>query len=151
MKPDFPSLLAPGLHKMSLDDFHSVAVEPFPEDARRKDLFSRLMAWRKAFKALGMSGSIWFDGSFMTSKPEPDDIDMVVWNVVLDTELVEQQIPQAQALFDKPSCKVVYGLDIYLETPADEKALFHREAYWKGLFGFCHDRATAKGFAEVVI
>lgn len=53
-------------------------------------------------------------------------------------------------LLDKPKVAARFGLDFYLEMPAADK-VFHRKAYWSGVFGFCHDRSVAKGFVEIVI
>lgn len=53
-------------------------------------------------------------------------------------------------LFDHAHAETIYSLDFYLEmAPPDQ--IFHREAYWRGILGFCHDRVTAKGFAEITI
>lgn len=52
-KPDFPALLAPGLHALTLPDLHSLAVAPFPLDAKRQDLFDKLSTWAAAVQAAG--------------------------------------------------------------------------------------------------
>lgn len=149
-KPDFPALLPPGRHRMTLDELRALALTPFPTDAKRADLFGRLLAWRSQLAGVGISCSTWLDGSFLTEKVGPGDIDVVVWSPSVNRTLTAAEQVHAASLFDRSSCKVAYGLDLYLEMPAPDMQV-HREAYWMGFLGFCHDRVTAKGFAEVVL
>lgn len=151
-KPDFPALLVPGLHTLTLPDLHALAVAPFPLDAQRQDLFHKLSTWAGAVQASGAGGILWLDGSFLTQKPAPDDIDCVLWNPSWSSPAnatpANQQ--QLQHLLDRSVAETLYGLDFYVELPAPNMT-FHREAYWRGVLGFAHDRITAKGFAELHI
>lgn len=151
-KPDFPALLAPGLHQMTLQDLNSLAVVPFAGDTQRAVLFHKLTLWETEVRACGLKGTMWIDGSFLTQKPGPDDIDCVMWQPYWSDPAKNTPANQLALtrLFDHSSAKTLYGLDFYLETPLVDD-LIHREAYWKGFFGYCHDRVTAKGFAEVHI
>jgi hypothetical protein len=63
------------------------------------------------------------------------------------TPAVQQQVSH---LLDKAVADNLFDLDLYVESPAPDE-VFHREAYWRGVLGFSHDRITAKGFAEVNI
>lgn len=149
-KPDFPALLAPGIHNFSMPALHALAVAPFAGDAQRNDLYQRFMAWVGALQACGVSGSLWLDGSFLTEKPGPSDIDCVLWyphwvSAVSNTPANRQRL---QRLCERVSARSQFGLDLYVEIP-DAAKLIHRQAYWRGFLGFCHDRVTAKGFAEV--
>jgi len=151
-KPDFPALLVPGVHDLSLGDLHALAVAPFPEDRQRATLYQNLTNWTAALSAYGVGGTLWVDGSFLTEKPGPSDIDCVFWSPYWGPAARQSpaDMQQVTQLLDGPTAKNLFGLDLYLEMPeADE--LLHRQAYWRGLFGFCHDRVTAKGLAEVRI
>jgi hypothetical protein len=151
-KPDFPPLLQPGLHNITLPDLHALAVAPF-EDQRRHDLYERLIAWVGALQGLGLAGTLWLDGSFMTQKPGPGDIDCVLWNPHWATGIPNADpavLQQISHLLDHDAAENLFNLDLYVETPAQDQ-VFHREAYWRGVLGFSHDRVTAKGFAEVSI
>lgn len=151
-KSDFPALLPPGLHTMTLPQLHALAVAPFPQDPRRQDLFDKLSTWSIAVQSADARGILWLDGSFLTHKSGPDDIDCVLWSPVWATPASATQAnqQQLQRLLDQPTAKAIYGLDFYLEMPAPNM-VFHREAYWRGVLGFAHDRVTAKGFAEIHI
>ncbi len=78
-KPDFPALLAPGMHNLTLADIQALAVDPFPDDVQRTGLYQNLMNWVGALNACGVNGTLWMDGSFLTVKPSPSDIDCVLW------------------------------------------------------------------------
>ncbi|MGQ7862554.1 DUF6932 family protein [Pseudomonas sp. 32A] len=151
-KPDFPALLPPGMHAKSLQEIYDLAVAPFPDDARRSDLFRKLSVWSEALVAAGVTGTVWIDGSFLTAKPSPGDIDCVIWNPNWRDPAAASVDAQQQVarLLDHATAEAIYDLDLYLETPAADQ-VFHREAYWRGILGSCHDRVTAKGFAEVTI
>jgi hypothetical protein len=149
-KPDHPALLSPGLHRLTLPELHTLAVAPFPQGTRRHLLFDKLATWVTAVNSLNVRGMLWLDGSFLTQKPDPDDIDCVLWNPHWAQPGAPTQAHQQmlQRLFHQPTAKAIYGLDFYLELPQPDE-IFHREAYWRGVLGFAHDRITAKGFAEL--
>lgn len=151
-KPDFPALLPPGVHHMNLPELHALAVAPYLRDERRVELFNKLSTWLDAVRALGISGQLWLDGSFLTEKPLPGDIDCVLWSPTwVDPAMVTPAVQaQAMKLLDRAHAETLFNLDFYLETPAADQ-IFHREAYWRGILGFCHDRVTAKGFAEITL
>ena len=150
-KQDYPALLQPGMHSVSLDELHALAVAPFPQSQRRQDLHQLLTTWVGALKGIGVGGTLWLDGSFLTEKLGPGDIDCVLWNPHWvhgfgnPTPTVLQQVSY---LLDKATAQNLYCLDLYIEAPKPHE-VFHREAYWRGVLGFGHDRITAKGFAEV--
>lgn len=150
VKPDFPALLAPGMHNLTLPALHALAVAPFAADVRRADLFQKLTTWAGALQACGLGGTLWLDGSFLTEKPDPGDIDCVLWNpgwASAASATPANQL-QVQTLLDRATAENLYGLDLYvIATPPGGG--FHEEAYWRGVLGFGHDRVTAKGFAEV--
>jgi len=151
-KPDFPPLLPPGVHQLSMDDLHRLAVAPFPEDMRRGEAFRLFKSWIEALQALQVGGKIWLDGSFLTEKPNPSDIDCILWSPKwLDRAIVTPEAEQqVKHLLDRSVAENIFMLDFYMEAPAADR-IFHREAYWSGVMGFAHDRVTAKGFAEVAL
>ncbi|MDR1229586.1 MAG: hypothetical protein LBK55_11370 [Azoarcus sp.] len=151
-KSDFPALLQPGVHSLSLQELHDMAVAPFPADAQRLDLYQKLAMWIGALQACGVIGTLWVDGSFLTEKLGPDDIDCVLWNP--DWASLASATPanarQISHLLDRTTAENLYGLDLYVVKTALGD-VFHEKAYWRGVLGFGHDRVTAKGFAEVCL
>ncbi len=151
-KSDSPPLLAPGMHHLTLSQLHSLAVKPFHADVQRAQLFQKFDVWVNAMRGHGVKGTLWLDGSFLTEKVGPGDIDCVLWNPYWhDPNTVDQRAQvEVERLTDHATAEALYGLDFYLEAP-DAQEMFHREAYWRGILGFCHDRVTAKGFAEITL
>lgn len=147
-KADHPALFLPGVHRITEQIMFEFAVSAFPLDTKRSQLFGQFGQWSRRLRNLGVTGTLWIDGSFLTSKFEPGDIDLVLWNPEATQPLNSAGRQEVFDLFDHAAIKLLYGLDLYVEYPPAEE-LIHREAYWKGFFGFCHDRVTAKGFVEV--
>ena len=77
-KDEFPPLLGAGLHVMSAQDIKVLAVDDFPHSQRRGPLWQNLMELVDLIRTAGFTCKIWIDGSFLTKKIDPDDIDLVV-------------------------------------------------------------------------
>lgn len=129
-KPDYPALLAPGLHQLTLQELYDLAVAPFSGDTQRAVLFHKFSLWESEVRASGLKGTMWIDGSFLTQKPGPNDIDCIMWKPYWSDPASDSLANRLTLtrLFDHSSAKTLYGLDFYLEIPPVEK-LVHREAY----------------------
>lgn len=77
-KPEFPPLLPPGRHEMSMVDLRQLCVERFPTSQARAPLFAALEQLARDLAAAVGCCELWIDGSFVTDKGEPDDIDLHV-------------------------------------------------------------------------
>jgi hypothetical protein len=77
-KAEFPHLLPVGFHRFTLDELPATFVEPFTYSQRRPMLLEGLRKFAVELSALGIKGELWFDGSFVCEKNEPDDVDLVV-------------------------------------------------------------------------
>lgn len=148
---EFTPLLTPGIHTCSEADLAAIAVTAYPSSVRRSLLFGGLQAWLAELRANGCTGRCWLDGSFLTEKQEPDDIDLVI---ILDGNLSVPVTPVVQAaigrLLDKALVRAQYGLDVYMVDARDPQAVV-MTSYWRGWYGFCRDGITAKGIAEVLV
>lgn len=148
---EFSPLLTPGIHPCSETDLAAITVTAYPASVRRSSLFGGLQAWLAELRAIGFTGRCWLDGSFLTEKQEPDDIDLVIF---LDGNWSVPITPSIQAaasrLFDKALVRAQYGLDVYMVDTRDPQAVV-MTSYWRGWYGFCRDGLTAKGIAEVLV
>jgi hypothetical protein len=63
---------------MSMKDLRTRCVELFPQSSTRQLLFLTLERLVAALGAKGLACEIWVDGSFVTEKPNPADIDLTV-------------------------------------------------------------------------
>lgn len=107
-KPDFPPLLAAGIHAHTLSELEAVALAPFggPGLERRIELFSRLKYWIGQLSTVGLSMDVWIDGSFMTHCPMPRDIDLLVVAPENDVNNLPHDVrPTLEQLTNNQFCK----------------------------------------------
>jgi hypothetical protein len=76
-KPDFPPLLPPGYHQLTLDLLKLLCADAF-EGSERAYLFYHLEQLVQDLLAMKLCCEIWVDGSFLTSKGNPSDIDVII-------------------------------------------------------------------------
>ena len=147
-KTQFPALLLPGFRRFELSELHDVFVAPFTDSVRRSILLAGLTKFIGEIKALDITGELWFDGSFVTEKLDPDDIDLVVVfdRTSVATLTLEQQ-QKVQHLFNQPSSKAKYNCDVYCVQNDDVVMV----SYWRGWFGFKRDGQTAKGIGSITL
>ena len=142
-KTDWPARLPDGgLLNVSRDALVELAVRPFQHRDRRVELTGRLFLWLDEVAALGVPLRIWVDGSYATTKPEPDDIDLCVLvdPAALNT-LDDDQYARFEQLMDRAYVKAGYLLDVYVVDQNDTR----EQNEWLEMFGKGHDRKTVKG------
>lgn len=150
-KQDYPPLLISGIHTLTMSELENLAVKPFPMDLRRATLFDSFTKWQDSLRALGIAGKLWVDGSFLTEKFNPSDIDCYSLNLSMARTLTTLEMQQLDKLLSNKDAKAFYGLDFYLDQATTPEEVFNKEAYWKGVFGFQHDRISVKGFVELTL
>jgi hypothetical protein len=72
---------------MTMARLRVLTVAGFPSSVRRPTLFSELERLANDLSIANVVCELWIDGSFLTEKPEPDDIDLsfVAWVHHLET------------------------------------------------------------------
>ena len=135
---------------MTLSELEQLAVAPFPDDDQRRRLFLLFQQWVLNLQTKYVSAILWIDGSYLTSKFAPGDIDCVMWSPSFTVQLSDLEKQQVLPLIERIAVGAQFGIDLYMETPKPSQKL-SREAYWRGLFGFQHDGRSAKGFVELSI
>jgi hypothetical protein len=146
-----------GRHVVTPQEFQEHFVAAFPESKTRGRLFRR---WERHLEALTSVIAVeaqWIDGSFVTSKLDPSDIDMVS---VLDGPTFDA-LPaglrsMVEGLLAGKATKAVWGLDSFavLRYPdgspfkaAADAAADEWHQFWQGDRG--HD-GSVKGYLEVI-
>lgn len=76
-KPDFPGLLPEGLHPMALSGVRDLCVNGFPNSESRGNIMDSLEGMLQRLDDTGIPADIWIDGSFVTEKINPHDVDIV--------------------------------------------------------------------------
>lgn len=140
-KMDFTPLFAAGFHNMDWPDLIERCVDPFPSSQARPQLSAQLFDFMQELRSLGLLGKVWIDGSFVTDKDEPGDVDIVFVPDPICGEAFQSNFMRIDALFNRHEAKTKYNCHAFIVDPSSMDAL----AYWRGLFGFCHDMVTPKG------
>lgn len=76
-KPEFPPLLSPGFHLMTLDDVTRLCVDEFPLSTTRAPIMDGIAHLCETLDNEGIQCDAWLDGSFLTQKIDPRDVDVV--------------------------------------------------------------------------
>jgi len=152
--PPGSAYLDPGFHDATVADVESTLVNGFPTSNTRRDIFERWQQLRAAIAALVTLREQWLDGSYVTTKVDPGDADIVVH---LDGAEVDNLAPVAeftlQALVAGKTTQAAWRCDSYplVEYPQGHplRALFEAQrTYWADFFGT--DRLGApKGIVRV--
>lgn len=77
-KQDYPPLLPGGLHPRTVEELPPLCVADFPLSTSRAGLMTGLRAMVDLLATDGIQGDLWVDGSFLTRKLEPEDVDVVL-------------------------------------------------------------------------
>lgn len=75
---EYPPLLPAGLHVKTWAELQTMCVDGMPLSPNRAALIAGLRRIVDRLCAEGITGDLWIDGSFLTEKLEPGDIDLVL-------------------------------------------------------------------------
>ena len=76
--PDLPSLLPLGFHHLTMGNVEQVCVDLFPLSTIRATIFGGLVTFVQTLEAANVPGELWIDGSFLTDKINPKDVDVLL-------------------------------------------------------------------------
>jgi hypothetical protein len=136
-KPEFPPILRPGFHACDIAGLRRLCVAAFPASITRFRIMERLDALINLINQNRMVGEIWIDGSFLTSKINPDDVDLIL---VLSPATHGTMDAQQLAFFDWFCTNNLYqshrcdNYGIILDRSAAEGEWMY--VYWLRQFGF---------------
>jgi hypothetical protein len=74
---DADGLLPVGIHTCDLQEI-KISFGGFTDSSRRPDLFQRLVKYVADVRSAGIAESIVINGSFVTAKPDSNDIDLIL-------------------------------------------------------------------------
>lgn len=140
-------LFSPGFHDVSEADLDNHFLGAFSTSSTRPALLAGLRSFLACLKKVGIEFEVWLDGSFCTEKPDPSDVDLVIFaesHKLNSLDIAMQQY--LNILFDRTNSKAVFGCDVLFCVSDD----INRRSYWRGWYGY--DRAEKpKGIAKLVI
>ncbi len=143
-------LFSPGFHDISLLDLKTslteLLVEPFLKQQigsrRRELLLDRLIALFKEVSNLCIVFEAWIDGSFVTDKDEPNDVDVLLWYHGTSS-ISPRELRIYRELKDADLMSFRYHCDVYLLK--DNEA---NRRYWQEWFGKNRD-GVSKGIIRI--
>lgn len=110
--------LPAGLHDCDLSEVR-VRFGSFQTNDRRPALFAKLEELVAACRRSGLFTALLVDGSFVTAKPSPNDVDVLA--VLKPEHDFERDLAMSEyALVSRPLLRRRYGFDIVVAEPASE-------------------------------
>jgi hypothetical protein len=116
---DEHGLLPPGVHHCTLEEIRA-RFGSFQESDRRPQLFARLTAFLSEAQAARLVASVVVDGSFVTAKPEPNDIDLIVV-VAPGHSFAADLSPSEYAVLSKRRVHRRHGFDVLVARDDSEE------------------------------
>jgi hypothetical protein len=154
-KQEFPPLLTVGFHEHTLAQLRAVTVDAFPLSKSRGKLMSSLEDVHSKLTDAGVTADLWADGSFLTKKIDPLDIDVVleVAGDQYDSGTADQQL--TIRWFASQERQVTHCIHSFVcvKYPPGHKLHSHwqwQNAYWIRQFGFSR-MIQHKGMALIKI
>lgn len=128
--------LPPGIHDASLDEVET-RFGRFKSNERRIELFSKLRQYVAELSTWGHIKEVLLDGSFVSSKECPDDIDMIVVYKE-DFDIAAEVAPSEYNCLKSSRVRSMYGFDVFVAFPGDAtyqkfKAFFEQDTTQVGL------------------
>ena len=130
-------LLAPGIHDKTLAEVETLCVAAFGDNRRRREIFDLFSELLNRVLSLDLDWIIWIDGSFVTEKFVPGDIDVLF--VPTDQRAVNSLDADGKRLLeelfsDRQRTKQRYLTDAIFDPEFMVDSNQHM--YWRGVFGF---------------
>jgi hypothetical protein len=151
LKYDYPPMLSPGRHFMSLTEVERLTAIAYTDAglAQRTELFLSLEALVQALLVAEIRCDVFVDGSFLTKKPRPDDVDVIV---TVEHSIYEALSDEQMALLDSinanqfgPNVDATAWVSYPREHPHHGTALDGSNVF-QG-YGVEHSGQWLKGFA----
>lgn len=146
--------LPPGCHQCTPAEVKTLLVDPFPNSQTRAVLYERWLAVREAIRRVVPVQAEWLNGSYVTKKEDPGDIDMISFldpavdqldaaDQVLLSTLVAEDLSR-----DLHGCHS-FPVIAYPEGHPGHSAYLGAKQTWAAFFGRDRD-GNSKGYLEIV-
>lgn len=142
--------------QVSFKDFKKVFVDSFESDSTRQRLFEKYLVYLNDLQQiLGADFFQWIDGSFVSTKYNPKDIDLLT---VIHYQDYEKNIKEIEKAFSGQNARKLYEVDAYVMGNYPQGHTKYRFTqsdllYWRSLFGTTRvsrsRRQFRKGFVQI--
>lgn len=141
LKPEFPAPLSAGFHPMTVAAVRTLCVTGIKGSIRRSLIMDRLTEVIRKLSEAGIIGEIWLDGSFVTEKIDPDDVDTLlrISSDQYDSDVATRTIvdwASAAELKETHSCDAYKWIEYSAGHPLFPDSQDSRR-YWTDFFGVC--------------
>jgi hypothetical protein len=141
--PDLPPLFQLGFHRKTMAELEEVCVTNFALSTSRAGIFSGLKEFVERLEKAAITGEIWVDGSFLTEKINPKDVDVILR---IQGSLYNAGTPDQRAAIDWviANQKLTLKCDSYVLMEYPEGDPLHEEgdwwhAWWLKQWGFSRE------------
>lgn len=151
-KFDHAPLLAPGCHTLALPDIYRIGVERFDGNSRkrREHYFHLLEELVQRLLIAGVCCDIYVDGSFLTVKPDPSDIDVIVR---VDYDHYSALSDEQREAFEEVNKENIAGLDALAVASYPRGHQYFGKLIDVGnpgeAYGMEHAKVWLKGYAKL--
>jgi hypothetical protein len=152
--PDFPALFPVGFHELTIETLEQVCVDLFPLSTSRKPIMDGLRQFVGNLAAAGVVGNLWIDGSFLTDKIDPEDVDVIL---LCDGPLYDRGPSAYQTAVDWviDNQKATFKCDSYALFQYPPGHALHTDgvwwhAYWLRQWGFSRE-SDPKGIVVITL
>ncbi len=142
------------INEISLIEFEATFVNQFISQSTRKDLFHNYRNYLNGIQDLLKNDFFqWIDGSFITQKVNPKDIDFISFIHFEDYKESKEVIEKK---FSPQKARELYEVDAYIvpifpETHPMYFCFQSDKAYWENLFGRTRINRAKKRFEKGII
>ena len=154
---DADGLLPPGRHTASVAEVKAAFVDPFGGSASRMAIFTGWRMHRESLQNVVPGMYQWIDGSFVTSKPDPGDIDVVTFiDGVQYDAMPDWRRALGQSLMLGHGNQQFWNVDSFAvpvvpATHPTHAAYAQAEQYWDDLWSKVRGATRQKGYLEVAL
>jgi len=140
--------------EISMEYFQETFVNAFDEESIRQELFENYNQYMKDFSELITKDFFqWIDGSYVSNKKKPRDIDLIT---VLDYRDYEENKAILEKEFASLAGRKKYKVDAYVVAnyPENHKNHIFTKSdllYWRNLFGKTRVNRAKKQFEKGII
>lgn len=137
---EYPPLLESGRHELELHELKKICVDDFPLSNSRLVIMEGLEKVIDKLRTNDIQGEVWINGSFVTKKINPNDVDLVLR---VSAQFLDNANPEQRNIVDwlSSNLKTAFHCDSYVfsEWPVNHKNYLigkRMNDYWTKLFGF---------------
>jgi hypothetical protein len=149
---EFPPLWPQGFHELTLTDIEQKCLVPFALSSSRPDLMAALELVVEQLNAKRLAGVIWLDGSFVTEKINPRDIDFIL---VAESSVYDEANGEQLELLDGLTDGEMWKPPLLCDTntayidPPEQQGTSNVLDYWTNRFGFSLGDRSPKGIVVI--